>query len=146
MFKTRIARSFGLLTTEMIDVLNVEPPAHIFKKKSLIAMGIVMELHGGACYWPAAHEAGEGDEADGAAEKEMRANRGMDDRARPAANWMYDHTVRQFQYLSTRDNLELHLQIDPFPGREAGYPPYGYNRHMGPGYEYRFDPAHDGSS
>ncbi|GJR48145.1 hypothetical protein Tco_1316248 [Tanacetum coccineum] len=22
------------------------------------------------------------------------------------ANWMYDHTVREFQYLSTRDNLE----------------------------------------
>ncbi|GKB09022.1 hypothetical protein Tco_0837334 [Tanacetum coccineum] len=70
MFVTRIARSFGLLTTEMIDVLGVEPPAHVFKKKSLIAMGIVMELHRGACYWAVAREAGEGDEAKEAAEEE----------------------------------------------------------------------------
>ncbi|GJY16473.1 hypothetical protein Tco_0386895 [Tanacetum coccineum] len=58
MFVTRIARSFGLLTAEIVDVLSVEPPVHIFKKKSLIVMGIVMDLHGGACYWPASHEAG----------------------------------------------------------------------------------------
>ncbi|GKF45088.1 hypothetical protein Tco_0131640, partial [Tanacetum coccineum] len=25
------------------------------------------------------------------------------------ASWMYDHTVRQFQYLSTRNNLKPHL-------------------------------------
>ncbi|GKE23386.1 hypothetical protein Tco_1434898 [Tanacetum coccineum] len=43
------------------------------------------------------------------------------------AHWMYDHTVCQFQYLSTRDNLNPHLQIDPFPGYEADYPPYGYH-------------------
>ncbi|GKA36325.1 hypothetical protein Tco_0722816 [Tanacetum coccineum] len=39
-------------------------------KKSLIAMGIVMELHGGSCYWVVAREAGEGDEAEEAAEEE----------------------------------------------------------------------------
>ncbi|GKA48128.1 hypothetical protein Tco_0741086 [Tanacetum coccineum] len=50
---------------------------------------------------------------------------------------MYDHTVREFQYLSTRDNLEPQLQIDPFPGREADYHPYGYHGHMPPGYAYR---------
>ncbi|GJT82551.1 hypothetical protein Tco_1056893 [Tanacetum coccineum] len=77
MFVTRIARSFGLLNTEMIDVLSVEPPAHVFKKKSLIAMGIVMELHRGACYWAVAREAGEGDEADGAAEKEVGGSADM---------------------------------------------------------------------
>ncbi|GJX93131.1 hypothetical protein Tco_0347717 [Tanacetum coccineum] len=42
----------------MVDVLSVEPLVYIFKKKSLIVMGIVMELHGGACYWPALREAG----------------------------------------------------------------------------------------
>ncbi|GJX42319.1 hypothetical protein Tco_0257309 [Tanacetum coccineum] len=35
------------------------------------------------------------------------------------ANWMYDHTIREFQYLSTQDSLETYLQIDPFLGREA---------------------------
>ncbi|GKF51551.1 hypothetical protein Tco_0148018 [Tanacetum coccineum] len=52
------------------------------------------------------------------------------------ANWMYDHTICQFQYMSTRDDLDPHLQIDPFPRREADYPPYGYTGHMPPGYEY----------
>ncbi|GJW28634.1 hypothetical protein Tco_0045509 [Tanacetum coccineum] len=51
------------------------------------------------------------------------------------ANWMYDHTICQFQYMSTHDNLDPHLRIDPFPGREADYPPYGYTGHMPPGYE-----------
>ncbi|GKB87027.1 hypothetical protein Tco_0959299 [Tanacetum coccineum] len=62
------------------------------------------------------------------------------------ANWMYDHTIREFQYLSTRDNLDPHLQIVPFPGCEADYPPYGYHGHMPPGFAYRPDPSHDGSS
>ncbi|GJZ40693.1 retrovirus-related pol polyprotein from transposon TNT 1-94 [Tanacetum coccineum] len=53
------------------------------------------------------------------------------------AHWMYDHTVRQFQHMSTRDNLEPYLQIDPFPGFEADYPTYGYQGHMPPGYTYR---------
>ncbi|GJZ63116.1 hypothetical protein Tco_0619537 [Tanacetum coccineum] len=32
--------------------------------------------------------------------------------------------------MSARDNLEPYLQIDPFPGFEADYPPYGYHGHM----------------
>nr|GEY06947.1 hypothetical protein [Tanacetum cinerariifolium] len=40
----RIARSFGLLTNEMRDALSIEPPPHVFKKKSLISMGVIMEL------------------------------------------------------------------------------------------------------
>ena len=60
------------------------------------------------------------------------------------ANWMYNYTVRQFQYLSTRDNLDPHLQIDLFPGREDDYPSYGYTGHMPPGYEYRPDPPSGG--
>nr|GEU46525.1 hypothetical protein [Tanacetum cinerariifolium] len=43
---------------------------HIIQKKSLIAMGIVMELHNRACYWPAIREAEGGDEAKEAAEEE----------------------------------------------------------------------------
>ncbi|GKC40124.1 zinc finger, CCHC-type containing protein [Tanacetum coccineum] len=52
MMVTRIARSFGLLTEEWMSALSVEPQPHMFKKKSLIAMGVVMELHGGMCVWP----------------------------------------------------------------------------------------------
>ncbi|GKF63924.1 hypothetical protein Tco_0187372, partial [Tanacetum coccineum] len=37
---------------ELLDVLSVELRAHTFKKRSLIAMEIVMELKGGRCYWP----------------------------------------------------------------------------------------------
>nr|GEU93230.1 hypothetical protein [Tanacetum cinerariifolium] len=62
-FMTRIARSFGLLTNEMIDALSVEPLSHIFKKKSIIAIGVVMELHNGACFWLATLEVEEDDEA-----------------------------------------------------------------------------------
>nr|GEX35884.1 putative retrotransposon Orf1 [Tanacetum cinerariifolium] len=62
------------------------------------------------------------------------------------AHWMYDHTVRQFQYMSTRDNLKLDLQIDPFLGFEFDYPLYGYHLHMPLGYTYRPNPSQDGSS
>nr|GFB88465.1 hypothetical protein [Tanacetum cinerariifolium] len=37
-------------------------------------------------------------------------------------------------------------QIDPFPGFEADYPPYGYQEHMPLGYTHRLDPSQDGSS
>ena len=55
-------------------------------------------------------------------------------------DWMYDHTVRQMQHLSTRDHLDPQLQIDPFPGRESDYPPYGYTGYLPPGYQYRGPP------
>ncbi|GJU51486.1 hypothetical protein Tco_1221041 [Tanacetum coccineum] len=47
MFITRVAWSFGVLTGEMMNALSVEPPPYVFKKKSLIAMGVIMELHNG---------------------------------------------------------------------------------------------------
>ncbi|GJX56492.1 hypothetical protein Tco_0286389 [Tanacetum coccineum] len=47
MFVTSIARSFGFLTNAMVDALSVEPRAHIFKKKSLISMRVMMDLGGG---------------------------------------------------------------------------------------------------
>ncbi|GKD15990.1 hypothetical protein Tco_1205148 [Tanacetum coccineum] len=62
------------------------------------------------------------------------------------SNWIYNHAICHFEYLSTRDNLDPHLQIDPFPRREADYPAYGYTSHMPPGSEYRFSPAPPGGS
>nr|GEW86967.1 hypothetical protein [Tanacetum cinerariifolium] len=70
MFVTRIARSFGLLTNAIVDALNVNPLAHVFKKKYLIAMGVVMEFRGGTCCWPTTCEVGEDDEVKEAAKKE----------------------------------------------------------------------------
>ncbi|GKD36199.1 hypothetical protein Tco_1251708, partial [Tanacetum coccineum] len=61
MFVTKIARSFGLLTEEMVSVLSREPPLHVYRKTSLIKMGVIMELHEGECFWPATREVvGEG--------------------------------------------------------------------------------------
>ncbi|GKB61542.1 hypothetical protein Tco_0917728 [Tanacetum coccineum] len=74
MLITRIARLFKVLTGEMMNALSVEPPPYVFKKKSLIAMGVIMELHDGGCCWPATREVmvkvedkgdDEGDEAAG---------------------------------------------------------------------------------
>ncbi|GJZ63832.1 hypothetical protein Tco_0620253 [Tanacetum coccineum] len=61
-FVTRIARSFGLLSSTMVDALSVKPRARTFTKKSLITMEIVMELDGGTCCWPATRGIEEGDE------------------------------------------------------------------------------------
>ncbi|GJX60407.1 hypothetical protein Tco_0291797 [Tanacetum coccineum] len=72
MFVTRIARSFGLLTNEMRDALSIEPPPHIFKKKSLISIGFIIELQNGICVWPATPAVEEEDEA----EEEARGDAG----------------------------------------------------------------------
>ncbi|GJY97975.1 hypothetical protein Tco_0514885 [Tanacetum coccineum] len=53
-----------------MDALSDKPLPHVFKKKSLIAMGVVMELHNGACFWPATREVEEDDEAEEADEGE----------------------------------------------------------------------------
>ncbi|GJZ88323.1 hypothetical protein Tco_0660105 [Tanacetum coccineum] len=52
MLVTKIVRLFGLLTSELRDVLSIEPPPHMFKKKSLISMGVIMKLQNGMCVWP----------------------------------------------------------------------------------------------
>ncbi|GKG50138.1 hypothetical protein Tco_0521238, partial [Tanacetum coccineum] len=70
MFVTKIAQSFGLLTRERVDGLNVEPSARVFNKKSLITMGVIMELHEVECYWPAIRKVEDDDEAKEAAEEE----------------------------------------------------------------------------
>ncbi|GJW27520.1 hypothetical protein Tco_0044395 [Tanacetum coccineum] len=38
-YTPEIDRSFGLLTDELRNALSIEPPPHLFKKKSLIAIG-----------------------------------------------------------------------------------------------------------
>ncbi|GKC70235.1 hypothetical protein Tco_1116118 [Tanacetum coccineum] len=118
MFVTRIARSFGLLTSVMVDALSVEPKAHIFKKKSLIAMNVLMDLGRGACCWPVTRQIGEDDEVEDAANVEAGAS------------------AEVYRNMGRGD-----WQIDPFPGREADYHLYGYTGHMPSGYEYRFSPA-----
>ncbi|GJR89195.1 hypothetical protein Tco_0213206 [Tanacetum coccineum] len=63
-----IAWSFGLLTEEIVSVLSREPPPHVYRKTSLIKMGVIMELHKGECCWLATREVvgeGEGDEEGG---------------------------------------------------------------------------------
>ncbi|GJZ30889.1 hypothetical protein Tco_0575936 [Tanacetum coccineum] len=185
MLVTKIARSFGLLTNDFRNALCIKPPPHVFKKKSLITMDVIMELQNRMCDWPTVRAIEEeedkdddkGDKAAGVGvgheeaggstaiycnmsqgDWQVRQARWMDQQYKQwgrlntwmgqqdeRANWMYDHTVRQFQYMSIRDNLDPRLQIDPFLGREADYPPYGYTGHMPPGYEYRFGPAPGGS-
>nr|GEY45103.1 hypothetical protein [Tanacetum cinerariifolium] len=70
MFITRIAKSFGLWTNLMVDALSVEPHAHVFRKKSLILMGIMMDLGGRTCCWPATHQFGEDDVVEEATNEE----------------------------------------------------------------------------
>ncbi|GJS91162.1 hypothetical protein Tco_0773798 [Tanacetum coccineum] len=73
MFVTKIYRSFGLLTNELVSVLNRKPPPHIYRKTSLIKMGVIMELYEGECCWPATREdmgEGECDDEEGNGEGE----------------------------------------------------------------------------
>nr|GEV91843.1 hypothetical protein [Tanacetum cinerariifolium] len=75
MFMTRIAQSFGLLTNEMVSVLNREPPPHVYKKTSLVKIGVVIELHEGECFWLATRgvlEESEGDDEEGNREGETK--------------------------------------------------------------------------
>ncbi|GKB47986.1 hypothetical protein Tco_0898739 [Tanacetum coccineum] len=64
MFVTKIARSFSLLTEEMVSVLNREPPPHVYRKKSLVKMGFIMVLHEGECCWSVTRAVVEEDEGD----------------------------------------------------------------------------------
>ncbi|GJY51503.1 zinc finger, CCHC-type containing protein [Tanacetum coccineum] len=124
MFVTRIARSYGLLTNEMMRALSVEPSPHAIEEDE---------------------EDDEGDEAVGGDAGHEGLEVPPTYTPHDRAHWMYDHTVCQFQYMSTRDNLDPHLQIDPFPWYEADYPPVGYQGYMPPSYEYRPDPSQDDS-
>ncbi|GKD51175.1 hypothetical protein Tco_1280151 [Tanacetum coccineum] len=138
----KIARSYGLLNNEMMGALNVEPSPHVFIKKSLISMGVVIELHNGGCFGPQHERPWRKMMKVMRQLEETRVMKGLED---GRAHWMFDHIVRQLQYLPTRDNLDHHLQIHPFPGYKADYPPIGYQEYMPPGYEYRPGPSQDDS-
>ncbi|GKC21392.1 retrotransposon ORF1 [Tanacetum coccineum] len=82
MFVTRIAQSFGLLTNEMVSVLNREPPLYVYRKTSLVKMGVIKELHEGECCWPATKEVAEeggGDDGEGDREGGNEGIRGSTD-------------------------------------------------------------------
>ncbi|GJQ90677.1 hypothetical protein Tco_0001816 [Tanacetum coccineum] len=103
MFVTRIAGSFGLLTNEMMDALSVEPLPHVFKKKLLIAMGVIMELHNGVCVWPATRAVEENDEAEEANEGEV-GNEGVGGSANMYCNMSQnDWQVRQARWMDQQD-------------------------------------------
>ncbi|GJX20650.1 hypothetical protein Tco_0223327 [Tanacetum coccineum] len=106
MFMTRIAQSFGLLTNEMRDAISVEPLPHVFKKKSLIARGLSWSFTIGYAFLPRHEQSGrmmkprkrlEGKRSMRGLER-FDAWRGQHE---ALANWMYDHTVYELQYLST---------------------------------------------
>ncbi|GJW38423.1 hypothetical protein Tco_0064268, partial [Tanacetum coccineum] len=53
MLVTKITMSFGLLTNEFRNALSIKPPPHVFKKNSLIVMGVIIELQNRMYAWPA---------------------------------------------------------------------------------------------
>nr|GEW50022.1 hypothetical protein [Tanacetum cinerariifolium] len=57
MFVTKITQMFGVLICELMNALSVEPPPRVFKKKSLIVIGVIIELHNRGCCWPTIREA-----------------------------------------------------------------------------------------
>nr|GFB88266.1 retrotransposon Orf1 [Tanacetum cinerariifolium] len=137
MFVTRITQSFGLLTNEKVMMRKgmekggnrgVGGSANIYRNMSQGDYHVRQER------WM--------DQQD---ERQGRINAWMGQQDK-RAHWIYDHTVRQFQHMSTRDNLEPHLLISPFSWFEANNFPYGYQGHMPPGYTYRPYPPQDGSS
>ncbi|GJT19568.1 hypothetical protein Tco_0878274 [Tanacetum coccineum] len=102
MFVTRIARSFGLLTNEMVSVLNREPPPHVYRKTSLVKMEVIMELHKGECCWPATREvAEEGDDEEGDGEGGNEGVEGSTDIYRNMSQG--DWQVRQARWMDQQD-------------------------------------------
>ncbi|GJW15009.1 retrotransposon ORF1 [Tanacetum coccineum] len=105
MFVTKIARSFGLLTDELVSVLNCEPPPHVYRKKSLVKMRVIMELHEGVCCWPATRgimEENEGDDEEGDEEGGNKGVGGSADVYRniSAGEWQ----VHQAQWMGQQDD------------------------------------------
>ncbi|GKA89446.1 hypothetical protein Tco_0811258 [Tanacetum coccineum] len=71
-------RSSATFHTDLLSTLSVKPSPHVFKKKSLISMEVVMELHNGECFWPAARELVEEDDKDDEAAEGMRVMKGLE--------------------------------------------------------------------
>ncbi|GKE13919.1 hypothetical protein Tco_1421496 [Tanacetum coccineum] len=84
------------------------------------------------CVWPATRTVEEDNEAEEDAGGEA-LNEGAGGFAEMYRNMSQgDWKVRQARWMDLQDehNLDPHLQIDPFPGREADYPPFGYHGYM----------------
>ncbi|GJZ98883.1 hypothetical protein Tco_0671336 [Tanacetum coccineum] len=79
-----------------------------------------------------------------AEEEEKADDDGVGNLQRHIKHEQGDWQARRGVWMDQHDRS--HLQIDPFPGREANYPPFGYTRPMPPGYDYRYDTAPDASS
>ncbi|GKD12244.1 hypothetical protein Tco_1196651 [Tanacetum coccineum] len=104
MFMTRIARSFGLLTNEMVSALNRKPLPHVYRKTSLVKMGVIMELHEGECCWPATREVveeGEGEDEEGDGEGRNEGVGGSADIYRNMSQG--DSQVRQARWMDQQD-------------------------------------------
>ncbi|GJZ00404.1 hypothetical protein Tco_0517833 [Tanacetum coccineum] len=90
-----------------LRALSVEPSPHVFKKKSLISIRVVMELHNVGCFWPASREAVEEDEKDDEGDEATGGGAGHEG-ARGSAN-MYrnmsqgDWQVRQSCWMDQQD-------------------------------------------
>lgn len=138
MFVTRLARSYGLLTPEIMGYLSDCGTFRVVRAKSLKQMNIVMELVNGPYTWYIAGgpDGVEDDDDDdegapqqplfkdyevGSADYYRHMGRGdwqthqgawmgQVDAWRTTTDqrfdWMYDHTIRQMQHLSTRDQIE----------------------------------------
>ncbi|GKB63976.1 hypothetical protein Tco_0920162 [Tanacetum coccineum] len=105
MFVTKIARSFGLLTKEMVSVLNREPPPHVYRKKSLVKMGVIMELHEGECCWPVTRgvvEEDEGGDEEGDGEGGNKGAGGFADIYQNMS--VGDWQVRQARWMDQQDD------------------------------------------
>ncbi|GKC69883.1 hypothetical protein Tco_1115766 [Tanacetum coccineum] len=66
----------------MVRLLNYEPPPHVYIKKSLVKMRVIMELPEGGCCWPVTRgdvEEDEGDDEEGDGEGGNEGARGSTD-------------------------------------------------------------------
>ncbi|GJX19140.1 hypothetical protein Tco_0221817 [Tanacetum coccineum] len=93
---------------------------YLKSENSLVKIGIIMKLHEGECCWPATREVmeeGKGDDEEGDGK---RGNKGVEGSA------------------------DIYRNMSQ--GYDADYPPVDYQGYMPPGYAYRPDPSHDGSS
>nr|GEU94501.1 hypothetical protein [Tanacetum cinerariifolium] len=81
----------------------VEPPPHVFKKKSLIVMSVIMELQNRMCVWPVTRAMKGEEEAKEEAEGEG-ANEGAGGSAEMYQNMSQgDWQVRQARWMDQQD-------------------------------------------
>ncbi|GJU37524.1 hypothetical protein Tco_1185878 [Tanacetum coccineum] len=59
------------------DKAMIIPPPHVYRKKSLVKMGVIMKLHEGVCCWPATREVVEENKGDDEEGNEEGGNEGV---------------------------------------------------------------------